>query len=88
MDGFIFDPSEQLVTVVDSDIGGIDFIAISHILGDLDSDGDVDLSDLAQLLSRYGVQSGATYEDGDIDGDGDVDSSDLSILLANYGRGT
>jgi len=53
--------------------------------GDLDGDGDVDLSDLSQLLAHYGVTSGAMYEDGDLDGDGDVDLSDLSALLALYG---
>ena len=53
--------------------------------GDLDGDGDVDLSDLAQLLAHYGTTSGAQYEDGDLDGDGDVDLSDLAALLANYG---
>ncbi len=54
-------------------------------LGDLDRDGDVDLSDLAQLLANYGMTSGATYEDGDLDGDGDVDLADLGALLAAYG---
>ncbi len=53
--------------------------------GDLDGDGDVDLSDLAQLLSNYGMTQGATYEDGDLDGDGDVDLADLAALLAVYG---
>jgi hypothetical protein len=53
--------------------------------GDLDGDGDVDLSDLAQLLANYGTTSGASYEDGDLDGDGDVDLSDLAALLAVYG---
>ena len=57
------------------------------ILGDLDGDGCVDLSDLAQLLSNYGTTGGATYADGDLDGDGDVDLSDLAALLANYGAG-
>jgi len=54
--------------------------------GDLDGDGDVDLSDLAQLLAHYGTSSGAIYEDGDIDQDGDVDLSDLAALLAVYGQ--
>jgi hypothetical protein len=53
--------------------------------GDLDGDGDVDLTDLSQLLANYGVTSGAEYEDGDLDGDGDVDLTDLSALLAVYG---
>jgi hypothetical protein len=53
--------------------------------GDLDGDGDVDLSDLSQLLAHYGTTSGAEYEDGDLDGDGDVDLADLAALLAVYG---
>jgi hypothetical protein len=53
------------------------------ILGDLDGDGDVDLSDLATLLGAYGVS-----DEGDIDGDGDTDLADLAALLANYGYGT
>lgn len=53
--------------------------------GDLDGDSDVDLADLAQLLSNYGITSGAVYEDGDLDGDGDVDLADLAALLAVYG---
>ena len=56
-----------------------------RLLGDLDYDADVDLSDLAQLLGHYGMTSGATYEDGDLDGDEDVDLSDLASLLSVYG---
>jgi hypothetical protein len=55
------------------------------LLGDLDGDGDVDLSDLAIVLANYGTTEGATYQDGDLDGDGDVDLADLAALLANYG---
>ena len=53
--------------------------------GDLDDDGDVDLPDLATLLSNYNTTSGATYEDGDLDTDGDVDLQDLAELLGHYG---
>lgn len=53
--------------------------------GDLDFDYDIDLADLSQLLSNYGVTGGAVYEDGDLDEDGDVDLSDLSALLSVYG---
>jgi len=53
--------------------------------GDLDYDGDVDLSDLAQLLAHYDTTGGARYEHGDLDLDGDVDLSDLAALLAEYG---
>ena len=64
------------------------YVDCSFIMGDLDHDGDVDLSDLGQLLAHYGMTSGATWEEGDLDGDGDVDLSDLGALLSNYGYGT
>lgn len=54
-------------------------------IGDLDCDGSVDLSDLAQLLSNYGQTTGMGWTDGDMDGDGDIDLADLAALLANYG---
>jgi hypothetical protein len=72
------DPPDYLKIV---DMGAYEFA----IFGDLDSDGDVDLSDLAILLAHYGMTSGAQYEDGDLDCDGDVDLGDLSALLAMYG---
>jgi hypothetical protein len=55
--------------------------------GDLNGDGCVDLTDLAELLSNYGAASGMSYADGDIDGDADVDLADLTELLAHYGEG-
>ena len=55
------------------------------IPGDLDGDGDVDLTDLAELLSSYGCTGGGCV--GDLDGDGDTDLADLSLLLASYGQG-
>ncbi|GMU84743.1 MAG: hypothetical protein AMXMBFR47_46120 [Planctomycetota bacterium] len=53
--------------------------------GDLDGDRDVDISDLAALLARFGMPGGATASDGDSDADGDVDLSDLSVLLGSFG---
>lgn len=53
--------------------------------GDLNGDGQVDIADLAQLLSNFGMAAGATPEDGDSDGDGDVDIADLAFLLSNFG---
>lgn len=51
---------------------------------DFDGDGDVDLADLAHLLSNYGTASGMLCEDGDLDGDGDIDLADLAELLGHY----
>jgi hypothetical protein len=61
-----------------------------------DIDGSFDcivgLTDLAVLLSNYGLTTGAHWRDGDVDpydhyfpGDGDVDLGDLSELLGQYG---
>ncbi|MFQ5806645.1 MAG: hypothetical protein ACE5I3_09365, partial [Phycisphaerae bacterium] len=66
---------------VDTAVGSISFTVT--LLGDLDLDNDVDLSDLALLLANYGCTSECSS--GDLDGDGDVDLSDLAALLANYG---
>jgi hypothetical protein len=57
------------------------------IPGDLDTDGDVDLSDLAALLAVYGTCDGdAAYDPAaDLDGSGCVDLSDLAALLSYYG---
>lgn len=53
---------------------------------DADLDGAVGLSDLSNLLSKFGVPAGASFDGGDIDLDGDVDLADLSALLTHYGQ--
>jgi hypothetical protein len=57
--------------------------------GDIDRDGDVDLADLAAMLSAFGSCAGdAGYVAGaDIDASGCVDLSDLAQLLGNFGVG-
>lgn len=54
--------------------------------GDLDGDREVDLRDLAVLLTHFGNPTGATPADGDTDGDRDVDLSDLATMLAHFGQ--
>jgi hypothetical protein len=54
--------------------------------GDVDFDGDVDLTDLALLLADYGCAGDDCA--GDIDHDGVTDLSDLATLLGHYGEGT
>jgi hypothetical protein len=53
---------------------------------EVDGDGDVDIADLAILLSNFGQTSGALPGDGDMNDDGDVDLEDLATLLSNFGR--
>ena len=57
-------------------------------LGDLDLDGDVDLSDLAALLGAYHTCVGDPdfLPAADFDGSGCIDLSDLAALLGNYGH--
>jgi hypothetical protein len=52
---------------------------------DLNANGTVDLTDLAVLLSNFGMTADALPEEGDTDGDQDVDLQDLSLLLADFG---
>jgi len=79
------DSGSAYIFAVGPDEDGDGIMDVCLCPGDLDHDLDVDLSDLAQLLSNYGETSGMTYEDGDLDEDGDVDLTDLAALLAEYG---
>ena len=58
------------------------------LVGDLNGDGVVDLSDLALLLAHYGWCEGdPDYSPvTDIDGSGCTDLADLATLLAHYGE--
>ncbi|MCA9244440.1 MAG: hypothetical protein KDA32_10825 [Phycisphaerales bacterium] len=57
------------------------------VIGDIDGDGDVDLADLAGLLSAFGscVGDSGFVAAADIDGNGCIDLADLAGLLANFG---
>lgn len=55
--------------------------------GDLDDDGDVDINDLAMLLSNFGCRGGVEFPCPiDLDFNGDTDITDLAILLSNFGQ--
>jgi hypothetical protein len=60
-----------------------------YVLGDVDRNGAVELSDLAALLSSYGRCEGEPgyVPNADFDDSGCVDLSDLGALLYNYGAG-
>ena len=53
--------------------------------GDADLSGKVDFGDLGNVISNYGMTTGATWSQGDFNYDGTVDFSDLGIVIANYG---
>lgn len=56
-------------------------------LGDFNGDHVIDLSDVATVLSHYGIHGAVRYKDGDADTNGSIDLSDLATVLANYGLG-
>jgi len=55
------------------------------LLGDTNLDGTVDVTDLGNLASSYGVTSGAKWVQGDTNYNGAVDVTDLGNLASNYG---
>jgi fibronectin-binding autotransporter adhesin len=55
------------------------------LVGDVNVDGSVNLTDLLDLLNSYG-QSGKDWAQGDTNGDGSVNLTDLLNLLNNYGQ--
>lgn len=63
---------------------------ITEIPGDVDGDGDVDVSDLAALIAAYNACIGDPEYNpaADLDSDGCVDLSDLAELIGHYGLGT
>ena len=67
---------------------GVFTVQAVQLVGDIDGDCDVDLSDLAELLARYGACSGDPQYlmAADLDASGCINISDLAALLAHYGE--
>ncbi|MBX3354439.1 MAG: hypothetical protein KF724_01930 [Phycisphaeraceae bacterium] len=59
---------------------GADNIRFERRIADLDSNGQVDGTDLALLLGQWGASGSA-----DLNGDGTVDGADLALLLGDWG---
>jgi len=77
-----------VVVVVILGVVGVTLLFNSHaaqLPGDANSDGVVNISDLAILASHYGTKTGATWAMGDFNGDGAVNIADLSVLAAHWG---
>lgn len=69
------DGSNNAVSISDS---------ITALAGDINLDGNVDPTDLNELLFNFG-NSGANWATGDLNGDGTVNPTDLNELLFNFG---
>jgi hypothetical protein len=54
------------------------------IRGDLDADGDVDMTDLNILLANYATPNGADGAQGDMNCDGSITLADLAAFLSAY----
>lgn len=65
------------------DVGAYEFVP--PCTGDIDNNGTRNLTDLATLLSNFGVPAGATPAQGDTDNDRDIDLVDLANLLTVFG---
>lgn len=78
---------QLVLTALGSDPLGIGAVVSSNppCPADLNADGAVNLGDLTQLLSNFGMMQSANPDQGDLDNDDDVDLADLSGLLANFG---
>lgn len=57
--------------------------ALKDLIGDIDSDGFVGVSDLDMILANWGDANTTV----DLDGSGSVDQGDLDIIIANWGSG-
>ena len=62
-------------------------IPTSAMLGDLNEDGEVDITDVVQLLDRVAAGEAVELSIGDMNGDGEVDITDVVQLLDQVAAG-
>jgi endo-1,4-beta-xylanase len=68
---------------VDNGSGSVE--VLFTLLGDTNLDGNVNVTDLANLAGNYGDTSGGVWAGGDFDYDGIVNVADLADLAGNFG---
>lgn len=63
-------------------------LASPYLLGDVNFDGRVDISDLAIIVKAFGFSVGSVVwnPNADVNGDGRVDVVDLAVAAKNFGR--
>src|SRR5262245_25527539 len=76
---------DYMCTVHGAHMNGTIIVQDDTCAEDLDVDGQVNLSDLAILLSNFGRSDNPGPASGDIDGNGAVDLTDLAMLLSAFG---
>jgi len=68
------------------DAGGGNFEIRWTLFGDTDLDGRVNVSDLGNLATNFGLTTAATWVQGDFDYNGTVNVADLGDLATNFGQ--
>src|SRR5712692_5248296 len=63
------------------------FVAYAKVVGDVDNDGHVDITDLALVATSFGAAQGSSKWNSaaDLNKDGRIDIADLSIVAAYFG---
>jgi len=79
---FIIDPGEYKLNLLESQVTPTPTPVV--LLGDLNGDGRVDITDFNIFKSNFGKTGSGVV--GDIDGNGKVDIFDYNILVGNFGK--